>query len=239
MLRDRAAKITVAAGLFSLFAVFGGTQSVMAAPQIAGAAHSTASVAGITPRAGRVTCVPVPSSKRRRLEQCSEAVAISRAPAASAPASAQAVAAKLAALSAHLPANATDMTAGVTGGCVYDSDDNPTCQYSLNPGPRQACGGFNGDIYWSDDSGGMDVINTWGEVWSLCAATAYVYLSWQQTAGACGYNEDSGSASAYSTSGVNAQYVPPVWCIGGPSSVHETVCTTEDGGWHCGASVYV
>jgi hypothetical protein len=218
------------------------------------AANASASIAAArpaararsAPRPGQVTCVPlrtstgapVRSSSGRRMEQCSVAVALPAASTARTPASAKADAVSRAKLRAHLPRNARDVTAAVSGGCIYNSDDNPICTYSLNPGPRQACGGFNGDIQWYDDSYGLEYIETWGEVWSLCAATAYVYLSWQESMGMCGYNEDAGSASAYSTSGVNYEWADQCVAPGGPSSVHETVCTTENG-WSCGPSIYV
>jgi hypothetical protein len=216
-------------------------------PSTAQPATATTSAA---PRAGQVTCVlvrsakgvPVRSAKGQRLESCSAAVAL---PAAAAvirqdrvPASAK-VAVSLAASRSALPANAAATSAGVSGGCTSNSEDNQLCTYNLDPGPRQACGGFNGHIQWYIDHYGMEYISTWGEVWSLCAASAYVYLSWQQTAGLCGWNFNAGGASAYSTSGVNEEYANGTVCVGGPSSVHETVCTTEDGGWHCGAGVYV
>jgi hypothetical protein len=232
-------KITVAAGLLGLLAVFGGTPAAMAAPLTAESAHGATTVARAAPRAGHATCVPVRSPKRHRLEHCSVAIALPAASAASAPTSPQAVAHALAVLRATLPANATDMTAGVSGGCVENAKDQQSCEYNLDPGPRQACGGFNGHIEWTNDNYGLDAMFTWGEVWSLCAATAYVYLSWQQSAGLCGENKDAGSASAYSTSGVNYEWDSENVCIGGPSDVQETVCTTEDGGWHCGTGVHV
>ena len=231
------AKITIAAGLLGLFAAFGGAPAAMAASQTAGSAHSAAARAA--PRAGRVTCVPIRSSKRHRMDQCSVAIALPAASAASAPVSANAAVHSLAKLRANLPANATDVTSNVSSSCVTNAKDEPTCDYDLDPGPRQACGGFNGWIEWSGDQYSMIDITTWGEVWSLCAATAYVYLSWQTGAGLCGYNEDAGSASAYSTSGVNYYWADECYAPGYPSSIHETVCTTEDGGWHCGASIYV
>jgi len=237
--RDMLVKLTAAAGLLGLFAMFGGTQAAMAAPRAAESAHSATAAAKAAPRAGQVTCVPIRSPKRHRMEQCSVAVALPAASAASAPPSPQAVAHALTKLRAHLPADATDMTADVSSSCVTNAKDEPTCTYDLNPGPRQACGGFNGWIEWSGDQYSMMDITTWGEVWSLCAATAYVYLSWQTAMGICGYNEDAGSASAYSTNGVNYLWADQCFAPGYPSSIHETVCTTEDGGWHCGASIYV
>jgi hypothetical protein len=230
------AKITTAIGLLGLLAVLGGTPGALAASLTAGPTH--ASAAGTAPRAGHVTCVPIRSSQQHRME-CSVAIALPAASAARTPTSPQAVAHALAKLRTALPANATDMTAGVSGSCVTNAKDEPTCDYNLDPGPRQACGGFNGHIEWSGDQYSMMDITTWGEVWSVCAATAYVYLSWQTAAGICGYNEDAGSASAYSTSGVNYYWADQCYAPGYPSSIHETVCTTEDGGWHCGASVYV
>lgn len=202
------------------------------------AQHATATTRG-APRAGQVTCVPVPSSTGQRLEHCSVAVALRAASAASrhdgVPFSAKA-AGSLTAFRSAVPANASATTAGVSGGCFHNVAGDEICTWSLNPGPRQACGGFNGNIQWLNDDWGMEWIQTWGEVWSLCAATAYVYLAWTQTGGISPYNDNAGSASAYSTSGVNKTFFSQAF--GGPSSVHETVCTTQNGGWHCGAGVY-
>jgi hypothetical protein len=215
--------------------------AVHTAQAVSAPSNATAAVARAARRPGQVTCVPVRSSKRPRLEHCSVAVALAAASAASRH-DGVAFSAKspvsLAAFKSALPANASARSAGVSGGCYHNVAGNQICTYSLNPGPRQACGGFNGNIQWLNDDWGMAWVQTWGEVWSLCAATAYVYLSWNQTNGAAHYNPPaSGSASAYSSSGVNAFYTSNGF--GGPSSMHETVCTTQNGGWHCGAGVYV
>jgi hypothetical protein len=233
------AKITIAASLVGVLTLAVGVPTAMAASRTPGSAHSTAAVAKAAQQPGQVTCVPLQSSKGQRLEHCSVAVALSEASSArlhgSVPFSVK-YPVSTAAFRSSLPANAPDTTAAVSGGCRTDPVGNQTCTWSLNPGPRQACGGFNGNIQWFIDDWGMAWITTWGEVWSLCAATAYVYLAWNQADGAARYNDDAGSASAYSTSGVNAIFNSNGF--GGPSSVHETVCTTEDGGWRCGAGVY-
>lgn len=204
---------------------------------------STAQRATVTtqaaPQAEKVTCVRVRSSKEPGLEHCSVAIALSAASAASrhdGVAFSAKAAGSLTATRSAVPAKASDTSAAVSGGCIYNVAGDQICTWSLNPGPRQACGGFNGNIQWLVDDWGMEWIQTWGEVWSLCAATAYVYLAWNQTDGGSSYNKDAGSASAYSTIGVNNIFFSNA--LGGPSSVRETVCTTEDGGWHCGAGVY-
>jgi hypothetical protein len=140
-----------------------------------------------------------------------------------------------------LPAKAAAAATGPNGtntqGCTYNSQDNPYCQYEVD-GPRQACGGYNGWIYWFDDDLGLDYIGTYGDLWSLCGVTAAVYLSWQQGGGMFTYDPLAGTASAYSTSGVNYFYPQGPGPFGGPSSVGVTVCTTEHG-WSCGPKKYV
>jgi len=205
----------------------------------ASTAQHAAATTRAAPRAGRVACVPVRSSTGQRLEHCSVAVALRAASAASrhdgVPFSAKAAVSRDVFRSA-VPAKARAMSAGVSGGCFHNVAGDEICTYSLNPGPRQACGGFNGNIQWLNDDWGMEWITTWGEVWSQCAATAYVYLAWNQSAGLNHYNKNAGSAGWWFTSGVNATFFSQ--SPGGPSSVHETVCTTQ-GGWRCGAGVYV
>jgi hypothetical protein len=122
-------------------------------------------------------------------------------------------------------------------GCTTDSAGETYCQYTVSP--RGTCGGYNGHVYWEDDWYGTIYIGTYGEVWSTCDVSAYIYLHWEQDAGARKYNDQAGSATEWNTSGVNYIDDRPAESIGGMSSVNVTICGTYNGGWHCGTSQYV
>lgn len=104
-----------------------------------------------------------------------------------------------------------------------------TCEASFNP--RVNCGGFNGNVEWSWEvvgTGSAYWIQIWGQVWSTCASTSSVWLSF--TAFPSSFNHNSGSASAYGTSGVNWTH----YSYYAPGNISVTVCNTYGGGWHCG-----
>ena len=133
------------------------------------------------------------------------------------------------------------LSAGVTGGCTPDGngDGGQSCSYSVNPGPRVICGGYNGHVYWNDDAEGTIYIGTYGEVWDTCGDTTYVYLSWDQDINLHHGNDLAGSASDFHTVGVDYGNNSPVLSVGGVSNVALTVCSNYAYGWHCGSPVHV
>jgi hypothetical protein len=115
----------------------------------------------------------------------------------------------------------------------------PVRALATNPvNPTNACGGFKGNIFWSENpitDGGY--IHVWGDVWNnKCpGATQYLYLSYELSNGLTGssvFNYPIGSAgySPTANSGVNYQ-------DNNESEnfiyISVTVCDNYQG-WHCG-----
>lgn len=99
------------------------------------------------------------------------------------------------------------------------------------PGCRAGEDGFNGHVEWySSFTLASPWIEAWGEVWDECGTTAQVYLSWYSPTY---HNPEIGSASRYTTNGVN---YPKDYLFGNPGTIRVTVCAWWQGDWRCGQS---
>jgi hypothetical protein len=156
--------------------------------------------------------------------------------AAAASASTNAQAARVAAV-ANRSVQASLIAQASGDGCTTDSAGERYCTYTVSP--RGTCGGYNGHVYWEDDWYGTIYIGTYGEVWSTCDVTTYIYLHWEQDMGARKVDDKAGSATEWNTSGVNYIDDSPAESIGGMSNVNVTICGSYNGGWHCGTSQHV
>ena len=107
--------------------------------------------------------------------------------------------------------------------------------------PRNMCGGFNGNIYWSEDpitkSG---YIHVWGDLWNnQCpGGTVYLYLSWVFVPDGQYENPMIASAlySATANTGVN---VSGSATGDNYSGIEITVCSEYEDSWNCGTPVSV
>jgi hypothetical protein len=126
-----------------------------------------------------------------------------------------------------------------TGGCSTNTAGDTYCNYGFNPGPRVTCGGYNGHVDWSDDMFGTTWINTYGQLWSTCDTTVYLYLSWEQDMGLVHRNYQMATVGPWQSVGVNQTNNTPVETIGGVSNVAVTVCYNASSGWKCGTPYHV
>jgi hypothetical protein len=134
---------------------------------------------------------------------------------------------------------ATLVPLATTGGCTYNSAGYKYCDYGFNPGPRVNCGGYNGHVDWEDDWYGTIWINTYGQLWSNCDTTTYLYLSWDQDMGLVHRNYLMATVGPWQSVGVNKTNPTPAETIGGVSNVAVTACSNYGGGWHCGTPYHV
>jgi hypothetical protein len=102
--------------------------------------------------------------------------------------------------------------------------------------PTNSCGGFKGNVYWSEDPiTGGGYVRVWGDVWNnKCpGATQYVYLSyWLSDSVSQRYSYSIGQASYSPTanSGVDhSDFDGSENYVG----IEVTVCDNYKG-WHCG-----
>jgi hypothetical protein len=129
-----------------------------------------------------------------------------------------------------LAAAKASASSGITPDCSIPGEVD-TCTATVSP--RVTCGGFNGHIIWDTAAfapNGEYYVEIYGEVWSTCNSTSYVYLAWDSPTY---HNADDGNAGPYRTTGVLTTHGG---LLKGAGYISVDVCNTYNGGWHCGAT---
>jgi len=129
----------------------------------------------------------------------------------------------------------------ILASCLLGGGTAQAASNQASVSPRNMCGGFNGNVYWSEDpitQGGY--IHVWGDLWNnQCpGGTVYLYVSFTLVPenlyenGAIAVTTYSATASAgvnWSASQDRDNY----------SGIEITVCSEYESSWSCGTPVSV
>jgi hypothetical protein len=108
-------------------------------------------------------------------------------------------------------------------------------EYQGSVSPRTSCGGFNGQVEWSNGTITENAfLDVWGELWNnKCAgATEYLYVNY--TNGGGEYGPNIGKAGYNPTAGAHTNINWSTNSILDYGSISVDVCDNSNKGWHCG-----
>ena len=107
--------------------------------------------------------------------------------------------------------------------------------YQGSVSPRTSCGGFNGQVEWSNGTITENAyLDVWGQLWNnKCAgATEYLYVNY--TNGGAPYGPNIGKAGFNSTAGAHTNINWSTNSVLDYGSISVDVCDNSNKGWHCG-----
>jgi hypothetical protein len=108
-------------------------------------------------------------------------------------------------------------------------------EYQGSVSPRTSCGGFNGQVEWSNGTITENAyLDVWGELWNnKCAgATEYLYVNY--TNGGAEYGPNIGKAGYNPTAGAHTNINWSTNSILDYGNISVDVCDNSNKGWHCG-----
>lgn len=158
--------------------------------------------------------------------------ATTRAPHPATPHAAPAAAVSLAQL-AHSHGNGVLIRLGRSGTATVPSAARIHPLYQGSVSPRTSCGGFNGQVEWSNGTLTENAfLDVWGELWNnhCPGATEYLYVNYTNGGGDYGPNIGKAGYKSSGNTGIN-------WStdsILDYGSISVDVCDNSNKGWHCG-----
>jgi hypothetical protein len=158
--------------------------------------------------------------------------ATARAPHLATPHAAPAAAVSLAQL-AHSHGRGVLIRLGNGGTAAVAPPGRIRPEYQGGVNPRTSCGGFNGQVEWSNgtviDNAFLDV---WGQLWNnnCPGATEYLYVNYTNGGGQFGPNIGKAGYKSSGNTGINWS-TDSVLDYG---NISVDVCDNSNKGWHCG-----